>query len=204
MDIPIDAPVHCLDGSCGESTVVIFDPTTQEITHFVVQEKSYPHIKRLVPVKFITETTPNSIKLNCSGEELAKMDRFVEHQFIQTDKPYDQYATTRYLLWPYAYPLESNYIDIQLERVPPGELAIHRGAHVQAVDGNIGVVDEFLIDPITRHVTYLILREGHLWGKKDVTIPIEQIDHISDDTVFLKLDKSSIEALPAIPVRRWI
>lgn len=204
MDIPIDAAVRCTDGNCGESIIVIFDPTTREITHFVVQEESYPHIKRLVPVKFITETTPNSIQLNCSGEDLAKMDRFIEHQFIQTDKPYDQYATTRYLLWPYAYPIENNYIDIQLERIPPGELAIHRGAHVQAVDGSIGVVDEFLIDPITRHVTYLILREGHLWGKKDVTIPIEQIDHISDDTVFLKLDKSSIEALPAIPVKRWI
>jgi len=204
MDIPIDAAVRCTDGNCGESIIVIFDPTTREITHFVVQEESYPHIKRLVPVKFITETTPNSIQLNCSGEDLAKMDRFIEHQFIQTDKPYDQYATTRYLLWPYAYPLENNYIDIQLERIPPGELAIHRGAHVQAVDGSIGVVDEFLIDPITRHVTSLILREGHLWGKKDVTIPIEQVDHISDDTVFLKLDKSSIEALPAIPVKRWI
>jgi hypothetical protein len=47
-----------------------------------------------------------------------------------------------------------------------------------------------------------VLREGHLWGQKDVTIPVSQIERIEEDAVHLKLDKRSIEALPAIPVRR--
>jgi len=53
-----------------------------------------------------------------------------------------------------------------------------------------------------RHITHLVLREGHLWGEKDVTIPVSQIDHIEEGTVHLKLSKPDIEALPAIPVRR--
>ena len=32
--------------------------------------------------------------------------------------------------------------------------------------------------------------------------PLDQIDRIEPDTIYLKLDKHSIEALPAIPVRR--
>jgi hypothetical protein len=47
-----------------------------------------------------------------------------------------------------------------------------------------------------------MLREGHLWGQKDVTIPVNQIDHYLENTVYLKLDKHEIEALPAIPIRR--
>ncbi|MFN2166188.1 MAG: PRC-barrel domain containing protein, partial [Anaerolineae bacterium] len=60
----------------------------------------------------------------------------------------------------------------------------------------------FLVDPSTGHITHLVLREGHLWGQRDVTIPVSQIDHFDDDSVSLALDKDSIEALPAIPVRR--
>jgi hypothetical protein len=45
-----------------------------------------------------------------------------------------------------------------------------------------------------------VLREGHMWGQKDVTIPVEQIDHMEKASVYLKLDKRSIGALPTTPV----
>ena len=63
-------------------------------------------------------------------------------------------------------------------------------------------MDEFLIDPESDTITHLVLREGHLWGQKDVSIPVSQIDHYKDYTVYLKLDKHAMETLPAIPVRR--
>jgi hypothetical protein len=47
------------------------------------------------------------------------------------------------------------------------------------------------------------MREGHLWGKKDVAIPVSGIDHYEENTVYLKLSKQQIEALPAVPIRRW-
>ena len=37
---------------------------------------------------------------------------------------------------------------------------------------------------------------------KDVSIPVSQIDRIEGDTVYLKLDRRGVGALPAIPVRR--
>jgi hypothetical protein len=63
-------------------------------------------------------------------------------------------------------------------------------------------VDAFLIDPANDQITHLIMREGHLWGQRDVTIPVEQIDHFKDDTVFLRLSRPDIEQLPTVPVRR--
>jgi sporulation protein YlmC with PRC-barrel domain len=72
---------------------------------------------------------------------------------------------------------------------------------VQARDGHVGRVDEFLVDPTNGHITHLIMREGHLWGQKNVTIPVSEIDHIDEDTVHLKMDKREIELLPAIPIR---
>jgi hypothetical protein len=91
---------------------------------------------------------------------------------------------------------------VEKEHIPADKLAIRRGARVDAMDGHVGRVDEFLINPQNDLIKHLVLREGHLWGQKDVTIPDGMIDHYQGNTVFLKINKSQIEALPAIPIRR--
>jgi sporulation protein YlmC with PRC-barrel domain len=80
-------------------------------------------------------------------------------------------------------------------------MAIHRGTRVEARDGQVGLVSEFLINPTTGHITHLVLKEGLLWNKKAVTIPASEIDRIEKDSVYLKLDKAAVEALPSIPIR---
>jgi sporulation protein YlmC with PRC-barrel domain len=84
-------------------------------------------------------------------------------------------------------------------RVPPHEATLHRGARVKATDGYVGQVDEFLVDPISEQITHLVLCEGHMWGRKDVGIPISLVERVEADTVYLKVDKHSIEALPPVP-----
>lgn len=202
MDIPINAAVYCTEGICGKSTVVILDPTTGEITHIVVKERSFPNLEHLVSINHIKASTPDSIQLICSAAELQKMDQFIEHKFIQLDEPFAPYPAGGYLVWPYVQPIGDDYIDLRSEQIPLGELAIHRGAQVKATDGAVGTVDEFMINPKNRQVSHFVMREGHLWGKKDVTIPIGEVAHFSDDIVYLKLDKAGIEALPSVPLRR--
>jgi sporulation protein YlmC with PRC-barrel domain len=132
---------------------------------------------------------------------LAKMEPFIEAEFLPSPKA--TYQADPIMIWPYSMP-ESAVITLEHEHVPPGELAVRRGARVQATDGYVGRVDEFLVDPTNGHITHLIMREGHLWGQKDVTIPVSEIDRIEEDTVCLKLDKRRIAALPAIPMRKKI
>jgi len=76
------------------------------------------------------------------------------------------------------------------------------GAWVEATDGRVGRVDEFLVNPLNDHITHLVLREGHLWGQKDVTIPVSEIERIDGNTVYLKLDIRQVEALPAVPLKQ--
>ena len=48
------------------------------------------------------------------------------------------------------------------------------------------------------------MREGHLFGQKDVIIPLSAVGDAREDTVFLNLNKHQIESLPTFPVqRRW-
>jgi sporulation protein YlmC with PRC-barrel domain len=201
MDIPIGAEVQCADGPGGCSTCVILNPVTRRVTHLVVKEADFPHAERLVPVGLVLESTPHQIHLRCNREELAQLERYTEVEFVQAEVPYEDYDWEEYRLWPYVLP-EDEMMPVEFERVPPGEMAIHRGAHVRAKDGHLGRVDEFLVSVPDGHITHLVLREGHLWGQKDVTIPVSEIERIEENTVHLKLDNASVEALPVIPVRR--
>jgi hypothetical protein len=198
MDIPIDVAVFCTDGLCGRSTYVVLRPETEEVTYLVVKEQRSPHQEILIPVTEVTATTPDSINLSYTRDELAKLQPFIETEYVQVDIP--RYAGG-YYLEPYVYP-EPELLPVKHESIPAGELAVHRGARVEATDGHVGRVDEFLVDPADEHITHLVLREGHLWGQKDVTIPASEIDHNEEDRVYLTLDKRSIEELPSVPMPR--
>jgi sporulation protein YlmC with PRC-barrel domain len=201
MDIPINAQVRCVDGDCGQSTYVVINPTTDQVTHLVVKENGFLGGEYVVPMDQVLEATPHVIRLRCTKDELKAMDNFIEVEYIRSDTPIYTHTADPYLMWPYVIPA-TNLILEEHEHIPPGELAVRRGAEVKASDGRVGRVDEFLVDPANGHITHLVLREGHLWGQKDVIIPVSQIDRIEEDTVCLKLDKRGIERLPAIPVRR--
>jgi sporulation protein YlmC with PRC-barrel domain len=203
MNIQINAKVSCTDGDCGQISCVIVNPITDALTHIVVRENTFPHEERLTPIKYIQETSSESVHLNCTLEEFFRMDHFIKHEYIELDRSYGGYAAGRYVYLPYASPIDEDFVDIEHERIPTGELAIHRGAEVEAVDGRVGKVDEFLVEPTSGHITHLIMREGHIWDQKDVTIPVSEIDHVEDNIVYLKADKNNIDALPTIPVHRW-
>lgn len=203
MDIPINAKVFCTDGDCGEITCVIFNPVTDNLTHIVVKGNPFPREERLIPINFIQETRPDSVLLNCTKAAFSQMDHFIKHEYVELDKSYGGYAAGRYVFMPYASPIDENYLNIEHERVPAGELAVHRGAHVEAVDGGVGKVDEFLVQPKSGHITHLIIRGGHIWDQKDITIPVSKIDYMEDNIVHIKATKSDIAALPAIPIHHW-
>ncbi len=201
MDIPLNADVHCSDGRFGRSTYVVLNPTTEKVTHMVVKEQSGSQIERLVPVSWIKETTPELILLNCTLEETAALDPFNQTDFVQRNVPHFASDPRLTLIWPYVVPAKK-IISEEYQTISPYELAVRRGTRVRATDGRIGHVDEFLVDPETGYITHLVLRKGLPWDKMQVTIPISQIDRIEANVVHLKLDRQSVEALPAIPVRR--
>ncbi len=200
IHIPLDAKVNCLDGPGGESTQIVINPTTQKIGFVVIREEAEGHKERLVPVEQVLQTTHNTIDLKCTVDELAAMEPFVETHYIHIDSPEYMKGST-YLALPYAVLSEPDFLKIEESHVPPEQLAIRRGTGVQATDGWVGTVDEFLIDPETGDVTHLVLRERHLWGKKDLTLPVSAIEKVFDDVVYLKLSKKTIEKLPTVPAR---
>jgi hypothetical protein len=208
MEIPLNAQVECTDGVCGRSVFVLINPVVEEVTHLVVREDESPNIEFIVPVDVMAETIADTIQLRCSKADLKKLDPFIKTRFIEqkvsiSDYTYHGVYGTAYY-YPFIAPLMTVSAPVDTKQIPPGELAVHRGTRVEATDGYVGKVDEFVVNPENCHITHLVMREGHLWGQKEVIIPLSAMGEDHDDTVYLKLDKRQVEALPTFPVhRRW-
>ena len=87
------------------------------------------------------------------------------------------------------------------EAIQAGGVAVHKGAKVFAKDEHVGKVDEFLVEGKSGRTTHLVLVQGHLWGKKDIAVPVNQIAHYKDGDVYLKVDKTQVENLPELDAK---
>jgi hypothetical protein len=76
-------------------------------------------------------------------------------------------------------------------------------AEVYCSDGIAGRSTYIIGNPIPHQVTHLVLLERHIFQKREITIPVSQIDHIDESTVYLKPDRQGVEAQPTTPVERW-
>lgn len=192
-DIQLAADVECADGVCGVCIAVVLDPQSDTVTHLVIREREFPHTERLVPLSRAVRAHATRIWLDCRLTELQEMPQFVETEYVTGPAPYD--------VGPMGMPQFAPLI-LEHERVPEGEVAMHPGGRVQAADGPAGHIEGFLIDPSSGHITHLVLREGPLWGQKNITVPVSAIHRMDEDTVYLNLTRAAIGALPAVPAHR--
>jgi len=200
-NIPMNANVVCSDGPCGQSTNVIVNPVSYKVTHFALRDKSLPsNPTRLVPVGVVADVTLQQITLLCSKADVADMPPFIVTNFIAQSAPGYAYASGE--AYHSQYVLNDTAYDSVNEReIPAGEVEVHSGMQVQATDGKVGKVDALVLDQNSGAITHILLREGHLWGKKDVAIPVSEIKFHDDESVYIKLDKATVKGLPAVPVK---
>ena len=85
------------------------------------------------------------------------------------------------------------------DTVPLGEVEVCRGDPVHATDGDIGRVQGLVIDRGSGHVTHVLLQEGHLWGRKEVAIPISAVASTSGG-IGLRIAKQEVQDLPPVDI----
>jgi hypothetical protein len=210
----IGSEVACTDGTCGKLIWVVVDPVARCLTHLVVAPVDHQDLGRLVPVDLV-HSIGERICLTCNLVGFAGLERSQETEFVPVESDEWGYACDQMRSWPY-YGLgfdgrgsESALgmgpgtgkpqapETVTYDHVPLGEVDVHRGDHVHATDGMIGSVQGLVIDPSDHHVTHFLLQEGHLWGRKQVAIPIGAVDGL-EAGVHLRLSKHEVHDLPPV------
>jgi sporulation protein YlmC with PRC-barrel domain len=209
MGLAIGAEVSCADGVCGRLTRVVVDPVKVTVTDLVVEPEHREGLARLVPVELATAAA-DGIRLSCTLAQFAEFDSAEETQFVPGSRGYESYGPEQVLSWPY-YRRDDTVMDIEQEgktsqtvtvdTVPLGEVEVRRGEHVHATDGPIGQVQGLVVDPAGEHVTHVLLQEGHLWGRKQVGIPIGAVTEVDAvEGIKLSISKQDVQDLPSVNV----
>jgi sporulation protein YlmC with PRC-barrel domain len=195
------------DGVCGEVSRVVVDPIARAVTHLVVEPKHRRGLGRLVPLELV-EATPGEIRLRCTHAAFEKLEPAEETHFLPGNSADADYGPGHALVWPYfgmglggvADPGMANVSQpVAYDRVPLGEVAVHRGEKVHATDGDIGRVEGLVVDAHDHQVTHVLLQEGHLWGRKEVAIPIGAVIAV-DDGIRLNITKQEVQDLAPVGV----
>jgi hypothetical protein len=135
------------------------------------------------------------------------METFMRTEYVRRERrDYDSFPLHE-TLWMSDIPTVEEWMPLEVEQVPVGEQALSAEARVEAADGSVGHVLDLLADPSTGRITHLVLRKGHLWGKREIAIPVSTIREIDDTVVYLDLDREAVGSLPTIPTRHrfaWV
>lgn len=195
----IGGRARCKDGDCGRLTQVVIDPVREDVTHLIVEPEHREGLGRLVPIDRV-KSSPDGVEIDATLAEFNSMERAEETHFlpgIEGGYPYDPEEA---LLWPYYG--GNTTVPVTVDDLPRGEVAIRRGEQVHAADGHIGEVDGLIVDTQSHHVTHLLLKEGHIFDRKEVAIPTSAVKAVDDETVELTMSKREIEGLPSVDFRR--
>ena len=135
--------------------------------------------------------------LDCSLDEAADLEHAEEMAYLRlgefpVDDPRYDVKVTEMLALPYYegidMPTSGLYdytqgVQVSYDRVPKGEVEVKRSSPVRSSDDHhVGHVEGLVTDG-EQHVTHVVLEHGHLWGKRDVTIPIGAVDRVEDGAV---------------------
>lgn len=204
MQFAIGTEVTCRDGICGDLTRVVVDPVARAMTHLVVEPKHRVGMARLVPIDLVDQTT-GQLHLRCSTAEFDKLTEAEETRFFESAAAVSGDSSGQVLMWPY-YGLGMGAIGggtlpspITYDKVPLNEVEVRRGEQVLATDGAIGRVQGLIIDPRDHQVTHVLLDEGHLWGRKQVAIPISAVAGV-EDGIRLTISKEDVQHLPDVRI----
>ena len=196
-EFTLGARASCSDGFCGVVSRTILDPAARTVTHLVIGPR-HGEGGRLVPLDLV-EVAAGEIRLRCTLDEYSRLDPAEETELVGGGYG-DVSAMAMGGSLPgvgigmgvgYGSPLVVEHA------VPLGEIEVERHESVHAVDGHIGQVEGFVVDPADQKVTHVLLKEGHLWGRRQVAIPISAVASV-DAGIRLNITKEQVEDLPPL------
>lgn len=216
MRLDAGMAVESTDGVCGELADVVVDPVHRRVTHLVVKPRGLLEGTRLVPVDAVVSCDAH-VMLSWSTAQILQATLVEETEFLQLESWPHQHdgwdvGVLRVFAWPY-YPSSGfdygSTLDVGLrgtvvtyDRVPEGTAEIRRASTVVSSDDHlVGHVDGLVLDP-DHGITHIVLDHGHLWGHREITIPVDEVASVATDRVVLRVTRDAIGGFPSVPFHR--
>jgi len=209
--------LHSLDGEIGQVKEFYFDDQHWAIRYLVAETGSWLSNRQVLisPYALVAIDKEQHIEVNLTRKQIEDSppldsDKPVSRQF--EDAYYGFYRWPKYWGGPYmwgAAPLivrdPEKWVDFSHgEKSWDPYLRSSQdvtGHHIQAMDGEIGHVEDFIIDDETWAIRYLIINTRNWWPGKIVLISTRWIERVSwiESKVFVNLTRDTIRTSPEYP-----
>ena len=208
MEFTLGARASCSDGHCGVLSRAIFDPASRMLTHLVIEPRRHAAAGRLVPVE-LAAAADGEISLRCTRAEFDQLDPAEDIELVKGVDYAGGYGPDAVMGYGdvgslgvggsvsgmgIGMGLGHHTPTVTSDNVPEGEGEVARHAHVHAADGLIGQLKGFIVDHGDHRVTHIVLREGHLWGRREIAIPVSVVTS-ADPVIRLNITKKQVEEL---------
>jgi hypothetical protein len=209
MRLKLGTRARCTDGDVGMISDVVVDPALRRVTHVVVDLGK--NVARLVPIEVVAVGPgKNELVLECTFEELHGFELIRKYAYLELDEfPQGDDETDVGVEDMIAMPYGGNSefgdyageldtaVSVTYDRIPKGEAELRRSSEILTQDGHcLGHVDGVLVAGVD--VTHIVLEHGHLWRKRDVAIPIADVQEIVTDRVTAALGHDELTTLPRV------
>lgn len=203
------------DGEIGNIKEFYFDDKHWAVRYLVVDTGTWLTERQVLISPYALVSINNeakSISLNLSKKQIEnspslESDKPVSHQFELAY--YDYYGLPAYWYGAYMWGAFPNFKSDTKEWEEKKEYEKSwdphlrstkdvTGHHIQANNGEIGHVEDFIIDDETWAIRYLVIDTNNWWIGKRILVSPQWIDHVSWDElkVFIDLPRESIKQSP--------
>jgi hypothetical protein len=208
MNLALGTTVRCSDGAVRELADIVVDGPGRRVTHLVVQPKRQHEEARLVSLELVGEDANGGVSLFCTAETLDGLERVREYAYLPAgqqpeENPQWDVGVEDVLVVPSVEPLDmaepelDPNVNLMYDRVPKGEVELRVTSSVYSKDEHrLGSVNGVVVgeDGV---ITVLTLQRGHLWWRREMSVPVDAIASLENDVVTLAVDKSELKRSPS-------
>jgi hypothetical protein len=206
MRLELGTRARCTDGAVRVLVDLVVDAGTRAVTHLVVQPADEPDAARLVPIDLAAEGAEGEIALRCTAPALDEMSRVHEVAYVGPGaRPdmveedgwdvgvRDMHVLPDNLGSPFAGELATEAV-FSYDRVPEGEIELRHASAIYSADRHhLGSVDGVIVDDDGR-ISHLLLERGHLWWRREISVPARAVSEFATDMVTLGVTKGEVGA----------
>jgi uncharacterized protein YrrD len=200
----------------GRINRFVLDPSTNEVTHIVIQKGWLLPEDKVLPFELVDSTAEGKLVLNEEINNFDQLPPFEETHFVQVtdDHPNDPtptrdpaYAYTPAFYWypahsnvglpgfgvgPYAWPTGETTRNIPEDTIP-----IKEGTDILSSDGKqVGQVERLFIEPDSNKVTHFLISQGVFFRDRKL-VPVHWVKSVEENNVSLAVSSQLLERLPS-------
>jgi uncharacterized protein YrrD len=197
----------------GKINRFVLNPTTNEVTHIVVQKGWLLPEDKVVPLRMVSSSTEDRVVLNEDIGDFDELPPFEETHYVElteddtslAERPPYRYAPAYYLYPPAGYvgyptyglgyygwpPVET------VQNIPGNTVPLKEGSNViSSDDEHVGDVERLFVNPDSNRATHFLVSQGLLF-KEQKLVPADWVRSVEEDKVRLAVPSRLLERLPA-------